>query len=51
MLPALWEGPFGDGPKAAGDRRKAFKPFSGPESLGQTGSAHPDPPKTASQGR
>ena len=51
MLPALWEGHFGDSAEAAGDRRKACKPFSGPESLGETGSAHPDPPKTALQGR
>ena len=27
------------------------KPFSGPKSLEETGSAHPDPPKTALQGR
>ena len=27
------------------------RPFSGRESLGETGSAHPDPPKTALQGR
>ena len=51
MLPALWEGHFGDSAEAAGDRGKACKPFSGPESLGETGSARPDPPKTASQGR
>ena len=51
MLPALWEGHFGDSAEAAGDRRKACKPFSGPESLGKTRSAHPDPPKTALQGR
>ena len=51
MLPALWEGHFGDGAEAAGDFRKACKPFSGPESLGGTGSAHPGPPKTALQGR
>ena len=42
MLPALWESPFGDSAEAAGDRRKAYKPFSGPESLGQTGSADPE---------
>ena len=51
LLPALCEGHFGDSAEAAGDRRKACKPFSGPESLGETGSAHPDPPKTALEGR
>ena len=51
MLPALWEGHFGDRVEAVGDRRKACKPFSGPDSLGETGSAHPAPPKTALRGR
>ena len=51
MLPALWKGHFGDGAEAAGDSRKACKPFSGPEILGKTGRAHPDPPKTVLQGR
>ena len=51
MLPALWEGRFGDRAEAAGDRRKAYKPVRGPESLGETRSAHPDPPKTALQWR
>ena len=51
MLPALWEGHFGDGKKAVGGRRKACKPFSAPETLGETGRAHHDPPKTALQGR
>ena len=51
MLPALCEGHFGDSAEAAGERRKACKPFSGLESLGETGRAHPDPGKTALQGR
>ena len=51
MLSVLWEGHFGDSAEAAGDRGKADKPFSGPESLGDTGGTHPDPPKTALQGR
>ena len=51
MLPEPWEGHFGDSSEAAGDRRKTRKPFSGPESLGETGSAYPDLPKTALQGR
>ena len=51
MLPAPWEGHFGDSAEAAGDRRKVWKSFSGPESLGETGPAHPDPGKAALQGR
>ena len=51
VLSALWEGHFGDSAEAAGDCGKAYKPFSGPESLGETGSAHTDPPKAALQGR
>ena len=50
MLPALWEGHFGDGAEAEGDRRKACKPFSGPESLEETGSAHPILPKPPCRG-
>ena len=51
VLPAPWEDHFGDSAEAAGDRRKTRKPFSGPESLGETRRAHPDPPKTALQER
>ena len=51
MLPATWEGHFGDSAEAAGDRRRACKLFSGRESLGETESALPYPSKTVLQGR
>ena len=50
MLPALWEGHYGDSAEAAGDLRKACKPFSGAESVEETACAHADLAKTALQG-
>ena len=35
MLPALWEGHFGGSAEAAGDLRRACKPFSGLQGLGR----------------
>ena len=42
LLPAPWEGHFGDSAEAAGGHGKACKPFNGLESLVETGSARPD---------
>ena len=50
MLPAPWEGHFRDSAEAAGDRGKADKPFSVPESLGETGSTNPILPRPLCRG-